>query len=413
MTLETAYPRSEDLWVDPKQRILDANAVAPLASRYSRLWVLLIASLTLHLSFLTALGLLDTVPPRQAVSEPIQVELVTEPAATPKKKPQAAKKSDLSIGAASKSGAAAGKTGDKPAATGAQKPGEKSVTKLEAKPQSETQDKPETKPEDKAEAKPEAKPEAKQEPPPKEPPPKAPAPAQPEPKPPQAEAAKPPAEPPKIEKPQPEKPQPEKPESPKSAAAAANPPAAPKPPPPPPPEAKAAPNPPPTDAKPQAPEPKPQSADAKPAAPLPQPDQQLPPWERPPSAQAAVSEPQQKVPAMGGPINEQAQQAVAVPMPSAGGDLAMSYETIVSGKLALSRRFPPEARARGAHGSAMIDFLIDSDGKVSKIKLLKSSGDSALDVESLAMVMRAAPFPPPPPGAEREFAIMVDFDPKQ
>jgi colicin import membrane protein len=112
------------------------------------------------------------------------------------------------------------------------------------------------------------------------------------------------------------------------------------------------------------------------------------------------------------PLNEQTQQAVPVQMPSADGDTTMSYETVVSGKLALARRYPPEARARNAHGAAMIAFLIDAKGHVVKLKLLKSSGDAALDVESLALVMRAEPFPPPPPGAEREFAITVDFDPK-
>lgn len=112
-------------------------------------------------------------------------------------------------------------------------------------------------------------------------------------------------------------------------------------------------------------------------------------------------------------LNEQAQEAVPVQMPSADGDVAISYETVVSSKLALARRHPPEVRARAAHGAAMIAFLIDDKGHVVKLKLLKSSGDAALDVESLALVMRAAPFPPPPPGAEKEFAITVDFGPKK
>ena len=106
-------------------------------------------------------------------------------------------------------------------------------------------------------------------------------------------------------------------------------------------------------------------------------------------------------------------RAVAVPMPSKDGDVPLSYDTIVSSKLELARRFPPEARARGARGAAMVAFLLDATGNVVKVKLMRSSGDAALDVESLAMVVRAAPFPPPPPGADREFAIVVDFDPRQ
>lgn len=106
-------------------------------------------------------------------------------------------------------------------------------------------------------------------------------------------------------------------------------------------------------------------------------------------------------------------RAVAVPAPSPDGDVPLSYDTIVASKLELARRFPPEARARGAHGAATVAFLLDVTGNVVKVKLMRSSGDAALDVESLAMVVRAAPFPPPPPGAEREFAIVVDFDPRQ
>ncbi|MFZ1960201.1 MAG: TonB family protein, partial [Methylovirgula sp.] len=104
-------------------------------------------------------------------------------------------------------------------------------------------------------------------------------------------------------------------------------------------------------------------------------------------------------------------RAVAVPRPTAEGDEALSYKTIVFGMLELSKQFPADARARGAQGTATIYFEINDDGSAKNIRLLHSSGDTELDAESLAVVVRASPFPKPPPGARRVFAADIEFDP--
>lgn len=104
-------------------------------------------------------------------------------------------------------------------------------------------------------------------------------------------------------------------------------------------------------------------------------------------------------------------RAVAVPTPSENGDQEMSYKTIVFGMLELAKQFPEDARARGAHGSALIQFELNDDGTVKSLKLLRSSGDASLDVESLALVERASPFPKPPPGAQKSFAAVIEYDP--
>ncbi|MGB9188132.1 MAG: TonB family protein, partial [Methylovirgula sp.] len=111
------------------------------------------------------------------------------------------------------------------------------------------------------------------------------------------------------------------------------------------------------------------------------------------------------------PASEEPWRAVAVPMPSEDGDLALSYRTIVFGKLELAKQFPEEARARHARGSSVITFALDDKGQVLSVELVQPSGDAALDAESIAMVRRAAPFPPPPPGAQKEFGAQIDFDP--
>jgi TonB family protein len=102
-------------------------------------------------------------------------------------------------------------------------------------------------------------------------------------------------------------------------------------------------------------------------------------------------------------------RAVAVPLPAANGGEAMSYKVIVLGLLERVKRYPETARQRGANGTAIIGFVLDESGGVGSVSLLRSSGEADLDAESVALVNRAAPFPPPPAGAQHSFAIEVAF----
>ncbi|WP_034990927.1 energy transducer TonB [Beijerinckia mobilis] len=102
-------------------------------------------------------------------------------------------------------------------------------------------------------------------------------------------------------------------------------------------------------------------------------------------------------------------RAVAVPLPSEDGDELMSYKLIVFGLLERSKHYPETALQRGARGRAVVGFSLDEEGRVVDLELLKSSGEADLDVESLALVDRASPFPVPPPGAQRTFAAEIGF----
>ena len=102
-------------------------------------------------------------------------------------------------------------------------------------------------------------------------------------------------------------------------------------------------------------------------------------------------------------------RAVAVPLPAATGGEAMSYSFIVGGMLERVKHYPETARQRGAKGIAIIGFVLDESGRIASVSLLRSSGEADLDAESVALVNRAAPFPPPPPGAQDSFAIEVSF----
>lgn len=151
------------------------------------------------------------------------------------------------------------------------------------------------------------------------------------------------------------------------------------------------------------PTPKPQPAPAPAQPPPAQPLPQLAKPISPPVAPAGTPE--------GRPqgLMQDDSRAVAVPKPTEDGEDVVSYQTLVFGMLELKKEFPADARRRGAYGTALIYFELNDDGSVKNEKLLRSSGDAALDVESLALVQRASPFPKPPPGAQKIFAADITF----
>jgi colicin import membrane protein len=309
----------------------------------------LAGSLALHLAVLSALIWVERAPPlKPNAQQEIPVDLVTDP---------------------SQDASGTGKDKTKPSSGGPAevKPG----TGKSAAPKPAEAPKPAAPPKPDA-PKPEAvKPAASKPPPPATKPPE-PAPKPPEPKPaPQPAAQKPP--PPK--------------------------PVVPKPSPPPPPEA----------AKPPPVAPKPVPQPVQPPTPAPATPAQPP---------AAAAKPP---PAPTGPVGipegqpqglmQDDSRAVAVPQPSDDGGDIVSYQTLVFGMLELKKEFPEDAKRRGVFGTALIAFELNDDGTVKSEKLLKSSGDATLDVESLALVQRAAPFPKPPPGAQKVFAADITFPP--
>jgi TonB family protein len=61
---------------------------------------------------------------------------------------------------------------------------------------------------------------------------------------------------------------------------------------------------------------------------------------------------------------------------------------------------------------ANLAFRIDRQGHVVSSGIVKSSGSAILDAEALALVKRAAPFPPPPPAvpdASLSFIVPINF----
>jgi periplasmic protein TonB len=93
--------------------------------------------------------------------------------------------------------------------------------------------------------------------------------------------------------------------------------------------------------------------------------------------------------------------------PTVGTALSEEYKGVVYGMLEKAKRDPDGPRPRPL--SAVVTFDIDDAGNPRTIALARGSGRPDIDAEALALVRRAAPFPPPPPGVFRSFAPMIIF----
>ena len=122
--------------------------------------------------------------------------------------------------------------------------------------------------------------------------------------------------------------------------------------------------------------------------------------EMPPEQIAAVTKPQR-------PVQEQSSAAGGI---SRGGSTVdANYHGRVAAHLARHKRFPVDSRRRGERGSAGIDFSIDGRGRVTAVRIARSSGHASLDRAAEAMVWRASPFPTPPDGRPQRFSVPVSY----
>ena len=104
-------------------------------------------------------------------------------------------------------------------------------------------------------------------------------------------------------------------------------------------------------------------------------------------------------------------QAMAMPSLTTGDnplDVSVSYRQLVLSQVARQKR---DDRHTGIAGHAVIAFAIGEHGEVASCEVWEKSVDPNLDAEAVAMVYRGAPYPPPPPGAQRKFSFGLAFHP--
>ena len=90
-------------------------------------------------------------------------------------------------------------------------------------------------------------------------------------------------------------------------------------------------------------------------------------------------------------------ERAAAPMPGASSrnpDAVPNWKSRLVARLERYKRAPAEAP--NASGIATLAFSVDRSGGVHRARIARSSGSNLLDAETLALVERAAPLPPPP-----------------
>ena len=104
-------------------------------------------------------------------------------------------------------------------------------------------------------------------------------------------------------------------------------------------------------------------------------------------------------------------ERAAAPMPGASSrdsDALPNWKSQLVARLERYKRYPSAAQSRGEQGVAQLAFSIDRSGGVHNAHIVRSSGSSLLDRETLTLVERAQPLPPPPPEMSgSQIAIMV------
>jgi protein TonB len=117
----------------------------------------------------------------------------------------------------------------------------------------------------------------------------------------------------------------------------------------------------------------------------------------PPKPEPLPEPPREEVPAL-------------APRPVQARAVLLTWRNQIVTILERNKRYPSDARARGEQGVTRLAFSIDGQGHLLSSRIVASSGSVALDAETLALVRRAQPFPPPPPElAGSEMTVPVSF----
>jgi protein TonB len=130
---------------------------------------------------------------------------------------------------------------------------------------------------------------------------------------------------------------------------------------------------------------------------------------KPPETESEVAIPEPPKPE---PPQER-KQATAPPAAVPTAARIQTWESQLVAHIERFKRYPAEARAHGEQGIVQLAFTIDREGWVRASRVVRSSGSPELDQETLEMLNRAQPMPPPPdrvPARELSFIVPVRFN---
>ena len=142
-----------------------------------------------------------------------------------------------------------------------------------------------------------------------------------------------------------------------------------------------------------------QRMDYTPANPV---QQQVKPEEQPEQNDAEIALPKQEQQPQPTPptpqVMPQEEQEAKAP-PKVSPEVVRKWQMTINTRLNQFKRYPHQARVRAHQGTVKVAFVLDSAGHVVSSHIVKSSGSSILDQETLELLERAQPFPVPPVGA--------------
>lgn len=90
----------------------------------------------------------------------------------------------------------------------------------------------------------------------------------------------------------------------------------------------------------------------------------------------------------------------------------VTWQGDILARLERFKQYPADALAQHQEGTPVLFFVMDRRGHVLSAKIQKSGGFALLDKETLAVVRRAEPFPPPPSeieGATVSLIVPIEF----
>lgn len=88
----------------------------------------------------------------------------------------------------------------------------------------------------------------------------------------------------------------------------------------------------------------------------------------------------------------------------------ISYFSKVREKIKMTWRYPEAAKNMGLKGKLTLRFTVSSDGSLTSVRVIKSSGFPILDDEAVKAVVRAAPYNSLPYNFGKNLNIVVDFE---
>ncbi|MCW6508698.1 TonB family protein [Lichenifustis flavocetrariae] len=92
-----------------------------------------------------------------------------------------------------------------------------------------------------------------------------------------------------------------------------------------------------------------------------------------------------------------------------GSATSQAYRGAVYGAFAKAKDVVEAAQAQHLRGQAVVAFTLDDKGGLATLGIAVSSGHPDVDEAALDYIRHSAPFPPPPPGAQRSFSPAIGF----